>query len=100
MLFWAFTKSKSTHELAANLEEFAERYESASGELTGPKVWWVDNTHEVADFYKYGNEGGSFRGFNRDGNSLMVLADPFHMLYRVGLTLVKDHPLTSKFSGK
>ena len=54
VLFWAFTKSKSTAELASSLEAFSERYVDDAGEYDGPKVMYVDNTHEVTDFYTEG----------------------------------------------
>lgn len=63
------------------------------------QVLWVDNVKEVSAFYKNGNKGGSFGGFDRQGHDLLVLADPFHVLQSVGKTLVKNHPLSPKFSG-
>lgn len=94
--FWAFAKSKSSHALAANLEAFGERYKDDTLDANGPKVFYVDNPSEVREFLKNGNKGGSFGGF---GDSLLVLHDPFHMLYNIGNALVKKHPLAAKFTG-
>ena len=79
-MFWAFTKSKSTNELASGLETSTERYTDNGGNYDEPKVWFVDNVHAVSNFLKHGNKEGTFSGFERDGSQLLVLADPFHAL--------------------
>jgi len=94
---FTFCKTKSTHDLASNLQKLGERYQNVDGNAaSSPKVMYVDNPNEVKALLKNGNEGGSFRGF---GSSFHVLHDPFHLLLNIGDSLNKKHPLSPSFMG-
>jgi len=96
VIFYAFTKSKSTQELASNLEELKARWVKDDGSVGGPRVWYVDNVSTERNFLRRGNTAGTFTGF---GNDMLVLADPFHIIYNIGLTMRAKHPMTQSFMG-
>jgi hypothetical protein len=86
--------------MASNLELLKSRYVNEGGVYKGPKAWYVDNPSEVSQFLKRGNAGGSFTGFDDANHIMLVLADPFHVIYNVGLTMRTKHAMNQKFMGQ